>query len=184
MFFDAIFFLSWYLFASVVASAALELNENLTKQFISENLHFTSPHINELKNLWFSQYDHLSFVDLKFGSEAKSLNDFHQSVVESADSIRDILVSNWIPQCAEIVKTGLQNEKESLRSSKNKNGILPGSGICELTIGPIGSGLRYFLLLRVIEQTVDPCLGPEHRKLMVDGKTNMVRLGFILIFYL
>lgn len=68
-------------------------------------------------------------MDLKFGSEAKSLNDFHQSVVESADSIRDILVSNWIPQCAEIVKTGLQNEKESLRSSKNKNGILPGSGI-------------------------------------------------------
>ena len=124
-----------YLFASVVASAALEFNENLTKQFISENLHFTSPHINELKNLWFSQYDHLSFVDLKFGSEAKSLNDFHQSVVESADSIRDILVSNWIPQCAEIVKTGLQNEKESLRSSKNKNGILPGSGIYELTIG-------------------------------------------------
>ena len=66
-------------------------NENLTKQYISENLHFTSPHINELKNLWFSQYDHLSFVDLKFGSEAKSLTDFHQSVVESADSIRDIL---------------------------------------------------------------------------------------------
>ena len=65
--------------------------ENLTKQYISENLHFTSPHINELKNLWFSQYDHLSFVDLKFGSEAKSLTDFHQSVVESADSIRDIL---------------------------------------------------------------------------------------------
>ena len=106
--------------------------ENLTKQYISENLHFTSPHINELKNLWFSQYDHLSFVDLKFGSEAKSLNDFHQSVVESADSIRDVLVSNWIPQCAEIVKTGLQNEKESLRSSKNKNGILPGSGIYRL----------------------------------------------------
>ena len=128
------YFVSWYLFVSVVASAALEFNENLTKQFISENLHFTSPHINELKNLWFSQYDHLSFVDLKFGSEAKSLNDFHQSVVESADSIRDILVSNWIPQCAEIVKTGLQNEKESLRSSKNKNGILPGSEIYGLTI--------------------------------------------------
>ena len=28
---------------------------------------------------------------MKFGSEAKSLTDFHQSVVESADSIRDIL---------------------------------------------------------------------------------------------
>ena len=46
------------------------------------------------------------------------------------------------------------------------------------------SGLRYCLLVRGIEQTVDPCLGPEHRKLMVDGKTNMVRLGFILMFYL
>ena len=135
MFFDAMFFLSWHIFELLDASSALEFNENLTQQFISENLHFTSPHINELKNLWFSQYDHLSFVDLKFGSEAKSLNDFHQSVVESADSIRDILVSNWIPQCAEIVKTGLQNEKESLRSSKNKNGILPGSEIYGLTIG-------------------------------------------------
>ena len=29
--------------------------------------------------------------------------------------------------------------------------------------------------------TVDPRLGPEHRKLMVDGKSNMVRFGFILM---
>ena len=49
---------------------------------------------------------------------------------------------------------------------------------------PLRSDLRYVLLVSVIEQTVYPCLGPEHRKLMVDGKTNMVRLGFILFVYL
>ena len=119
---------------------------------------------------------------MKFGSEAKSLNDFHQSVVESADSIRDILVSNWIPQCAEIVKTGLQNEKESLRSSKNKNGILPGSGINVRLI--IVARTQTSLLGKNVRKTVDPYLGPEHRKLMVDGKQNMVRLGFIMIFVL
>ena len=49
---------------------------------------------------------------------------------------------------------------------------------------PLRSDLRYVLLVSVIEQTVYPCLGPEHRKLMVDGKNNMVRLGFILFLYL
>ena len=64
-------------------------------------------------------YGNLSQMNLKlllFFYLTQSPNDFFQSVMDSSDALRDILVSEWIPNCAEIIKSGLQRERESLKS--------------------------------------------------------------------
>ena len=101
----------------------------IAQQFCISNLHITSKHIRELQNLWFSQYKHASFVSLEFNTDRsispKSPSDFYQSICDSSDEMRNILATEWLTKCSDIIKNGLADEREELRLDIIKNGAKP-----------------------------------------------------------
>ena len=66
----------------------------------------------------------MSFVNTSV-LETKTPAEFKQLIQQSSDDTRETLLTEWIPECAEIIRTGLQEEKEQLKTPKKKHGIEP-----------------------------------------------------------
>ena len=90
----------------------------IAHRFAGENLHITSPHINQLQVLWTNEYSNASFVGLTYGADALSPEAFYKSICESSDNLRERLVAEWIPKCADIISTGLQADNDILTKAK------------------------------------------------------------------
>ena len=89
-----------------------------------QNLHMTSTPLTRLRQLWGDKYSSLSFVNTSI-LDTKTPNEFKTLIQQSSDDTRETLLTEWIPECAEIIRAGLQDEKEQLKTPKKKHGIEP-----------------------------------------------------------
>ena len=83
-------------------------------EFCSENLFVTSQNIRDLQSLWQAEFYDELFFNLEEGLEKPMVpQDFIQFVSDQADSMREKLVSQWVPKCAEIVQQNFFQERKN-----------------------------------------------------------------------
>ena len=80
--------------------------------------------VSAVQRVNLSLFRSLSFVNTSV-LETKTPGNFKQLIHQSCEDTREVLLTEWIPECAEIIRTGLQEEKEQLKTPKKKHGIEP-----------------------------------------------------------
>jgi len=98
-----------------------------SKNYCLQNLHMTSPQLTQLRQLWGQKYRDMSFVNCASLAEfnANTPDEFKAAIGNSIDDTREVLLNEWIPDCADIIRSGLHEEKEQLKTPKKKKGIEP-----------------------------------------------------------